>query len=124
MMDETPTPEELRDAWRDARRAAELAERLSAVALQAVRQADIRALETAEVAELVRQTAEAAARAAQRATAAAAEAAALAETLRAEGEETIQAGAAARRVEADASAAFHGSEDADSGPGSGGQGGS
>lgn len=122
MTDATPTPAELREAWRDATRAAELAERLTAVALEAVRQADIRALETAEVAELIGQTAEAAARAAQRATAAAAEAAVLAETLRAEGDATIRAGGAARRVEADASAAYHGSDGADSSPSSGGQG--
>jgi hypothetical protein len=107
MIDQTPTTEELRHAWHDARRAAELAERLTALALEAVRQADIRAVETAEVAELVRQTAEAAARAAQRATAAAAEAAGIAETLRGEGQATTQAGEDARRVEAAADAAYH-----------------
>ena len=63
-MDETPTSEELLLAWQDTTRAAELAERLAALALEAADHADERALaadEIATVAESAARSAEAAA---------------------------------------------------------------
>ena len=73
---------ELLTAWRDAVRAAELAERLAATAVQAADDADLRAVASAELADLAEQAAAASTRAAAQATAAAAQAASLAKALR------------------------------------------
>jgi hypothetical protein len=59
-----PDTEELLDAWRDAQRAAELAERLAAAALEAAERADRAALSSEDVADL----ADAASAAAERAS--------------------------------------------------------
>jgi hypothetical protein len=58
----TPTPDELRAAWMDATRAAELAERLTEVAREATDGADRDPLAAAEIALLAGSTAEAASR--------------------------------------------------------------
>lgn len=76
------TTADLLNAWRDAVRAAELAERLSTAAATAVEDAEGRAIASAELAHLAEQAAAAAARAAARAAATATEAAALANALR------------------------------------------
>ena len=70
MIEERPTASDLVAAWRDAVRAAELAERLAAAAAESVRQADAHAVAAAEIAHLADATAKAAVRAAARAHAA------------------------------------------------------
>ena len=74
MDDPVPTPDDLRAAWMDATRAAELAERLTETAREAADLADPDALAVAEIASLAESTAEAAGRAASTARAAATEA--------------------------------------------------
>lgn len=81
MWDEPVTTSQLRSAWQDAVRAAELAERLAAAAAEAARAADIRATSAIDIAELAEQAAAAAERAALRARAVATEAADLATRL-------------------------------------------
>ena len=67
-MDEEPrTTAELFEAWRDATRAAELADRLAALAAQAAEEADVNAVASEELALMAQATSEAAARAADRA---------------------------------------------------------
>ena len=67
-MDEGPkTTAELLEAWRDATRAAELADRLAALAAQSADEADVNALASEEIALMAEATSEAAARAAARA---------------------------------------------------------
>ncbi len=75
-------PADLLNAWRDAVRAAELAERLASTAVKSAEDAEARALVAAELAALAEQAAAAAARTAAKADAFAAEAAALAQALR------------------------------------------
>src|SRR5690606_15920188 len=58
---------ELLNAWRDATRAAELAQRLATSAADALARADVQATESAEIARLAEQAADAAGRAADRA---------------------------------------------------------
>ena len=108
MIDESPTGAELLEAWRDAKRAADLADRLTAAAAEAVRKADARALESGQIAELIREAALVAARAAERASVAAAEAAELARVLREQEQTLRQQGAEVHRSEADASTAYGG----------------
>jgi hypothetical protein len=73
---------DLLEAWRDAVRAAELAERLATAAAQAADDADLRAVASEDLAELAEQAAASAMRAADRARATATEASALAKRLR------------------------------------------
>ena len=74
MDDPVLTPDDLRAAWMDATRAAELAERLAETAREAGDLADRDALAAAEIASLAETAAEAASRAASTARAAASEA--------------------------------------------------
>ena len=62
-MDETPTTAELLDAWRDATRASELAERLSAVASDAAELAERNAAASTEIARMAERAASSAERA-------------------------------------------------------------
>lgn len=89
-MHNQPTAAELLDAWRDVVQAAELAERLTAIAADTAEDADQRAVASPELAVLVDQAATAATHAATSATAVAAQAAELAQMLR----ETDKAAAA------------------------------
>lgn len=73
---------ELLNAWRDATRAAELAQRLATSAADALARADVQATESAEIARLAEQAADAAGRAADRARTVATEAARHAQELR------------------------------------------
>jgi hypothetical protein len=74
-MSEDPiTTAELLTAWRDATRAAELADRLAQIALEAADRADSIALGSEEIADLAEQAAASATRAAERARAAAVQA--------------------------------------------------
>ena len=110
MHEEPVTTADLLTAWRDAIRAAELAERLVTAATQAASQADVRALGSADIAALAERAAEAADRAAERARAAATEAAELAAFLRDSGIPGAEANVAdMRRIETDA-AAYHDAE--------------
>lgn len=112
MYEERLTTADLLTAWRDAIRAAELAERLATAATEAAAQADVRALGSAEIAALAERAAEAAARAAERAQAAATEAAELAGSLREAGIPAAEANVAdMRRIETDAAAAYHDAEE-------------
>ena len=65
VIQETSTTAQLADAWRDAVRAAELAERLSRAAAEAITQADRAALQSRDVAAFALRAAEAADRAAE-----------------------------------------------------------
>lgn len=111
------TKAELLETWRDAVRAAELAERLAANAAEAAQHADLRSEVSAELADLAEQAAETAQRAAQRARAVAAEAAQLATTMH---EESVPKAddtyAAARELEATARSAYHSDAGERSGP--------
>ena len=78
MLEDKVTTAELLDAWREASRAAELADRLAELAHTSAERADINATNAEEVATLAEQVAEAAAKAATRARAAAKEARAVA----------------------------------------------
>lgn len=80
MREEPASTADLLRAWRDAIRAAELAERLAAEAAETAKHADLQADASAEIATLAERAAAAASRAAERATAAAAETAALAKS--------------------------------------------
>ena len=112
MMEDPVTTADLLTAWRDAIRAAELAERLAAAATDAAAQADVRAFASDEIAELAERAAEAATRAAERARLAATEAAELARSLRETGIASADANLAdMRRVEAEAGAAYHEAEE-------------
>jgi hypothetical protein len=104
-------PADLLNAWRDAVRAAELAERLAEHAAEAVAAADVRAVASAELATLARQAAEAAPRAAERAELAAAEAKLLASRLRDEGMPAAQFTVdSANALEAETREAYHDAE--------------
>jgi hypothetical protein len=108
MHDEPVTIADLLTAWRDATRAAELAERLAVAASEASAHADARALGSAELAELAERAAEAAGRAADRARAVATEAAELARSLRETGIPAAESSVASmRRIEMEAASAFH-----------------
>lgn len=67
MFDETPSAEELLEMWRDAMRAAELADRLARVAAETLATADQKQLDAESLADLAEQASEAADRAAVRA---------------------------------------------------------
>lgn len=108
------TKAELLAAWRDAVRAAEMAERLASVAAEAASQADLRAAVSGEIAELAERTAELAQRAAERARAVAIETATLAKSLHEEGVSSADGTLnSAKGVEADAQAAYHARPDGD-----------
>jgi hypothetical protein len=108
MDDERVTTAELLTAWRDATRAAELAERLATAATEAAAQADVRALASVELADLAEHAAEAASRAAEKARTAATEAGALARSLRETGIPAAESSVAdSRRVETEAATAYH-----------------
>ena len=112
MFEQRVTTADLPHAWRDAIRAAELAERLAPAATEAAAQADVRALASAELGSLAERAAEAATRAAERARTAAAEAAELAASLRGSGIPAAEANVAdMRRIETDAAAAYHDAEE-------------
>jgi murein L,D-transpeptidase YcbB/YkuD len=81
----TVKPADALNAWRDAVRAAELAERLASSAAEAAEAADLRAEASSELAEMAQQAADASTRAAERARVTATEAAALASRLREQG---------------------------------------
>ena len=76
------TTADLLSAWRDAVRAADLAERLAVVASEAAARADVRASDAEEIATLAEHVAEAASQAALRARAVATETARVAHELR------------------------------------------
>jgi hypothetical protein len=76
------TTADLLEAWREATRAAELAERLAALAAQTMANADTRAIRAEELAVMAERAAEAAEQAARTARAAAAEASEYAKTSR------------------------------------------
>jgi hypothetical protein len=82
VIDAIVTTAELLTAWREASRAAELAERLAKSALEAATRADANAVSSAEIAALAQQAADSATRAAAVATQAAEMAAELARTSR------------------------------------------
>ncbi len=104
-------PADLLNAWRDAVRAAELAERLAEHAAEALESADLRAVASSELAALARQAAEAAARAAERAELTAAEAKVLAMRLRDEGMPAAQRTVdSATALEAETREAYHEAE--------------
>lgn len=111
VLDEQPTTAELLETWRDATRAAELADRLAQLAARAVQQADLRAAEADEIAAIAEQAAEAAATAAKRAREAADRARKVAMTDR---EDLLSAAEAdqadARLTETAARDAFHEAE--------------
>ena len=111
VFDEPVTTADLLTAWRDAIRAAELAERLAVAATDAASQADVRASGSEEIAALAERAAEAATRAAERARTAAAEAAQLAASLRGMGIPAAEANVTdMRRIETDAAAAYRDAE--------------
>lgn len=105
-------PADLLNAWRDAVRAAELAERLATVAAEASFAADERAIDTAELANLAEQAAASATRAAERARATATAAATFANQLRDEqvpdARRTVDS---TQTAENEARTAFHESEE-------------
>jgi hypothetical protein len=111
-MNEELKPADLLNIWREAVRAAELAERLASNAAEAYAAAGTRAEASTELAELAQQAADAAARAAERAGTAAARAAELAKQLEVSdvpaAERTVDA---ANSIEADARAAYHDATD-------------
>ncbi len=74
MQDERPTTAELLEAWRETKRAAELAERLAALAADAATQADRNALAYESIAAMAEEESQAAERAASNAREAAAQA--------------------------------------------------
>jgi hypothetical protein len=78
VIDEPVTTADLLGAWREATRAAELADRLATLALDAVEHADRNAAESREIAEMAERAAEASQHAAETARAAAARTSALA----------------------------------------------
>jgi hypothetical protein len=94
--------EELLGVWRDTVRAADLADRLAAAAIETSRQADLRSEVAEAVAQLAEQAAEATSRAAGRARAAADEAAEGARSLRAEGTQRQRTAELTRRQQIDA----------------------
>lgn len=112
MFDEPATTADLLTAWRDAIRAAELAERLAIAATDAAAQADVRASGSAEIATLADRAAEASTRAAERARTAATEATELAASLRGTGIPAAEANVTdMRRIETAAAAAYHDAEE-------------
>ena len=74
VFDESPTAADLLNAWREAVRAAELAERLALLASETASQADVNATTAEEVAVMAEQVAQTAAAASNRARTAADEA--------------------------------------------------
>jgi hypothetical protein len=111
MHDEEATAGELLNAWRDAARAAELAERLSAVAVEAAEQADRTAAASEEIAEMAETAAKAAERAASTARKAAKRAAELAADHRSRRlADAVDAVTDARHAESAAAEAYHEAE--------------
>ena len=102
---------ELLDAWRDATRAAELAERLSAAALRAADRADTDASTAHEIAVMAEAAAASAEKAAKAAREAAAKATESARALRAEVTGADETVASARGVEAAAGGRYHEAEE-------------
>jgi hypothetical protein len=84
VFEEPMTTSDLLEAWREAVRAADLAERLAKLALEAVQTADVNAGASAEIATMAQEAADAAQRAADTARMASERASALAETARSE----------------------------------------
>jgi hypothetical protein len=120
MMRTQVSKEQLLAAWREAVRAAEMAERVATAAAEAASQADVRAEVSSELADLAERAAESAARAAQRARAVATEAAAAAQGFKEMGGASAQTLNDARAAEKKARDAYHdhhnGEEVADSQP--------
>lgn len=101
---------ELLEAWRDATRAVELAERLAARALRAAEKADRDSATAQEIATLAEEAAASAERAARIARDAARIAADDAATLRAEVDDADDTAVSARGAEANAKGRFHEAE--------------
>jgi len=99
--------EDLLDAWRDATRAAELAERLAATALRAAERAEQDAAAAEEIATLAEEAAAAAERAAEAARAAANKASLLSNGRTTDSRNADQAVVDARTAETDASDRYH-----------------
>jgi methyl-accepting chemotaxis protein len=107
MNERAPTKADLLAAWREAVRAAELAERLAAAATEASEQAGFRATISAELAELAERAAESAQRAAERARAVATEARDVATRLRNAVPDAEGTAEAARELESEAKTAYN-----------------
>ena len=108
-----PTTEELLDAWRDATRAAVLADRLAEVAARAAEEAEQDAVEVEEVARMAEEVAAAAEQAAARARAAARRARSAATGRRMQAlPEASAVRQAAHRIEALAADEYHDAEQA------------
>ncbi len=111
MFDVPLTTQDLLERWRDAVRAAELAERLAQLAADSAEQAGERAMGSEEIARLAERAAEAAMRVAEEARAAADRARSVADQARggklADAAETA---VAARGLERDAGAQYHKAE--------------
>ncbi len=110
-MDEPKTPAELLLAWRDATRAARLADRLTAEATEAVHEAEDRAVGTEAIAALAQETADAASRTAERAALVAREAADWAQTLQGREDVAEVDATALHQEESDAKAAHETASD-------------
>jgi hypothetical protein len=105
------TVPEFLEIWRDAIRAAELADRLSAMATDAAASADLEAETAADLAQLAEAAAEAATRAAARARTVATEAAQRAGDMRSGRLADAQTKATEmRQLETDAASAYHDAE--------------
>ena len=111
MLDEPPTTDELLTAWRDAIRAAELAERLATMAAETAALADLNASVTEEIAQLAEQAGASATAAAARARVAADDAKSKARKSH-DGQlaDADDAKRATREFEAAARAAYHDAE--------------
>jgi hypothetical protein len=111
VLDETVTTDELLEAWRDASRAADLAERLATMAAETADRAELNAEEAAAVAAMAERAAESAAAAAQRARTSADQANELALSARKESQESAQPTLArTRALEREARDAYHSAE--------------
>jgi methyl-accepting chemotaxis protein len=111
MEDERPKVGDLLNAWRDAARAAELADRLSQIAAEAAEQADRTAAASEEIAEMAETAAVAAERAASTARIAAKRAAELAADHRSRRlTDAMDAVTEARHAESAAAEAYHEAE--------------
>jgi hypothetical protein len=108
--DETPSTAELLEAWRDATRASELAERLAKIASDAADRAEDNAAAAHEVAALAGEAAATAERAAETARQAAHRATEVALRQRTDSDRGIAAVTDAQHVEGEAAERYHGAE--------------
>ena len=112
MMDEVVTTADLLAAWRDATRAADLAERLARIALETVNRADAQVVDADTIAALARRTCESADRAAKVADEAAVRATGIARLSRAAQSLDAQQAAEGRLAEGEAERLYHEADDA------------